>query len=143
MTLGPIEVVVIGFPANKFTGKIIPELERVTDNGTISVIDGLFARKDADGNCTFDEFSDLDPSEEAGALGQLLSRVDGLLSDEDVEQLTEALEPNSSAAIFVFEHTWVKPLRDAIVESGGFLAANFRVPGAVAEEVLAAVAEQD
>ena len=34
----------------------------------------------------------------------------------------------------------MKPIRDAIVGSGGVLAASFRVPGAVVEEVVALVA---
>ena len=73
-------------------------------------------------------------------MADLLAENYGLLADDDVTQLTAGLAPNSSAAILVFEHTWMKPLRDAVVESGGVLAANFRVPGAVVEEVLAAVA---
>jgi len=39
--------------------------------------------------------------------------------------------------------TWAKPLRDAIVASGGVLTDNFRVPGAVVDEVLDALAELD
>ena len=42
----------------------------------------------------------------------------------------------------MFEHTWMKPIRDAVVDSGGVLAANFRVPGgAVVHDVLASMAE--
>jgi hypothetical protein len=41
----------------------------------------------------------------------------------------------------VFEHTWAKPLRDAIVNSGGGLEDDFRVPGLVVEELLAELAE--
>jgi DNA-directed RNA polymerase subunit L len=62
-----------------------------------------------------------------------------MISDEDIEELSAALDPNSSAAVLVFEHTWVRPLRDAIVESGGVLAENFRVPPEVVAEVMAAL----
>ena len=65
------------------------------------------------------------------------------MSDEDVESFTDGLEPNSSAAILVFEHTWAKPFRDAVVDAGGILAANVRIPGSVVEEILAAVPEED
>ena len=47
MALGPIEILVIEFPGNQFTGAIIPELERLIANDTISVIDGLLVRKDS------------------------------------------------------------------------------------------------
>ena len=52
-------------------------------------------------------------------------------------------EPNSSEAILVFEHTWAKPLRNAILDSGGVLAANFRVPGLVVDELLDELAQLD
>jgi hypothetical protein len=42
----------------------------------------------------------------------------------------------------VFEHKWAKPFRDAVVDSGGVLVANFRIPGVVADEVLAALEEE-
>jgi hypothetical protein len=138
MALGPIEIIMVAFPENRFTGAILPELQRVVDAGTISVIDGVLATKDADGNTAFVEFDQLDMNHDASALSSLLRENRTLVTDDDVDRLTADLEPNSSAAILVFEHTWVKPLRDAIVESGGVLAANFRVPGLVVEEVLAA-----
>ena len=53
------------------------------------------------------------------------------------------LEPNSSAAIFVIEHTWAKPLRDAIVGSGGVLMADVRIPAVAVEELLVELAAGD
>jgi hypothetical protein len=141
VALGPIEVVVVAFPGNRFNGRLVPELRRLIDADTISVIDGLFARKHADGSTTFIELDEMDANDDAAGLVGLLDRCDGLLADEDVTALTEQLGPNSSAAILVFEHTWMKPIRDAVVDSGGVLAANFRVPGAVVQDVLASMAE--
>jgi len=141
MALGPIEVLVVGFPGNQFTGEIIPELEKLVEAGTISVIDGIFIRKDVDGSTTFVEFSELGDDEDANRLVGLLNQIDSLISDEDVQELTESLEPNSSAAMLVFEHTWAKPFRDAIVGSGGQLAADIRIPGAVVEDLMAELSE--
>ena len=53
MTLAPVEVVVVAFPGNQFSGKILPELQRLLDAGTISIVDGLFLRKDENGDVTF------------------------------------------------------------------------------------------
>jgi hypothetical protein len=137
MGLGPIEVLVIGFPGNQFNGEILPEIQNLIDAGTIAVIDGLLLRKDADDEITFIEFDQIDSNDDAARLAAMVDQLDNLISDEDVEELAAGLEPDSSAAILVFEHTWAKPLRDAIVASGGILAANFRVPGLVVDEVLA------
>jgi hypothetical protein len=69
-----------------------------------------------------------------------LSEGNGLISDEDLEEFAVALTPGSSAAVLAFEHTWFKPLRDELVDSGGVLIADIRVPGLVVQEVLDAVA---
>ena len=141
MALGPIEVLVIEFPGNRFTGEIIPELERLIANDTISVIDGLLVRKDLDGELTFLEFDELGVNDDAAKLAGVLNQMEALISDEDVLEWADALEPGSSEAILVFEHTWAKPLRDAIINSGGVLENDFRVPGLVVEELLAELAE--
>ena len=143
MALGPIEVLVVSFPGNQFTGGIIPELERLVGNDTISIIDGLLVRKDADGEVTFIEFEELGGNADAERLAGVMDQLESLISDEDVQELAASLEPDSSEAILVFEHTWAKPLRDAIVSSGGVLANNFRVPGMVVDELLAELAELD
>jgi uncharacterized membrane protein len=141
MALAPVEVLVISFPGNQFSGEILPELERLVDNDTISIIDGVLVRKDADGDVTFIEFEEMGANPDAAALARVMNQLESLISDEDIAELAATLEPNSSEAILVFEHTWAKPLRDAIVNSGGVLANNFRVPGLVVEELLAELAE--
>lgn len=139
--LGPIEVLVVGFPGNRFTGGIIPEIEKLVDNDIMTIVDALFIIKDEDGNVDFYEFDQLDENVDAAALSQFIGDTLDLLSDDDAEQFAAALEPNSSAAAIVFEHTWFKPLRDELVNSDGVLISNVRIPGMVVEEVMAAVAE--
>jgi hypothetical protein len=140
MALGPIEVLVIEFPGSRFSGEIIPELQRLIDNETISIIDGLMVSKDLDGDVTFIELDELDANEDAAALAALVDQIDSLISDEDVAEWAAELEPGSSEAILVFEHTWAKGFRDAIVNSGGVLVNDMRIPGAAVEELLAELA---
>lgn len=143
MPLGPIEVLVVSFPGNQFNGEILPELERLVDDDTITVVDGLLIRKEADETVTFVEFAEVAGNADADRLAHVMDQLESLISDDDVDQLAEGIEPNSSAAILVFEHTWAKPLRDAIVGSGGVLTANFRVPGLVIDELLDELATAD
>ena len=63
-----------------------------------------------------------------------------MLSDEDIADLGADLEPNSSAAILLFEHVWATRFRDALVNSGGELVASIRIPKEVVDEVVAAAA---
>lgn len=141
MTMGPIEIIEVAFPGSAFNGAILPELRALVQAGTITIVDGLFVRKDDAGEVSWYEVADM--ADDLGGLGDLFARVDGLLSDEDVAELTAELQPGSSAAILVFEHSWMKPLRDAVLDSGGVLVADIQVPGRVVEEILATVPDED
>lgn len=140
MTLGPIEMVVIGFPGSKFTGDIRPRILDLVDRGVVNVIDALLVRKDADGGVAFVELQELADDADALALGAVIHQQLELLSDDDVHTLAEDLRPGSSALAIVFEHTWMRPVRDAVAESGGVLLADIHVPAEVVDEVLAGVA---
>ena len=141
MGLGPIELLVVGFPGSQFNGGIMEALTDVVQRDIVSVVDCLLITKDPDGTVGFIEIEDAGANEDVAALASLISDANGLLSEEDVDEIAKALEPGDSAAALVFEHTWAKPFRDAIVASGGVLVANTRVPGMVVDEVLAALAE--
>ena len=60
MEVGPVDVYIIGFPGNKFTGRIAPAIAELVDNETIRVLDLLFVMKDADGAVTTVAVEDLD-----------------------------------------------------------------------------------
>jgi uncharacterized membrane protein len=143
MSLGPIEVIVVGFPGSKFNGAVLPELMALVEAGTITVVDGVFITKDAAGDVAFVEFGEAGIDGDAAALADLVGEAMELVSDEDVDELAASLAPGSSAAMLVFEHTWAKGFRDAIAGSGGELLADFRVPAVAVEELLAALAELD
>ncbi|MEA3503161.1 MAG: DUF6325 family protein [Actinomycetota bacterium] len=140
MALGPIELLVVGFPGNQFTGGILPEIERLVDNDIITLVDALIIFKDDDGEVEIVELDQVDAGQDVAALNRFLDESNGLISEEDMEGFANALEPGSSAAALAFEHTWFKPLRDELLDSGGILLANMRIPGLVVDEVLAAVA---
>ena len=141
MTLGPVEIIVLAFPENRFTGTILPELKKLVDAGTITIIDGLFVSIGDGHKATFLELDDLSAHGEVASLYDVVDHVEGLLSDDDVERLTEDLPDGSSAAILVFEHTWVTPLRDAIVGAGGILLDSVRISGAAASELQASLVD--
>jgi hypothetical protein len=135
--LGPVELLFVEFPGNQFTGEIIPALSELIDQGTIRVLDLVFVAKDADGNAVGIELEEL-PSESKDAFSELVQELESLISEEDVEDLAEALEPNSSAAILLFEHKWAIPFRDAIANSGGQLVVRLPITEAALAEIAAA-----
>jgi hypothetical protein len=111
----------------------------LVERDIIAVIDALLVTKDEDGTVGFLELEELvDDPEIAALTGLLSSRLD-LLASEDATELAAELEPGSSALALVFEHRWMVPVREAIVESGGVLLADLHVPPDVVESVLAGV----
>ena len=135
--MGPVEYLVVEFPGNKFNGDIVPALAELTKSGTIRIIDLLFINKDEEGNVSSVELSNL-PRQEAAAFDDLDCEVNDLLNEEDIMRAAEMLQPNSSAGVLVFENVWATRLRDAIVNSGGRLVDNARIPAAVVEAALEA-----
>ena len=99
MGFGPIEVIVVVFEGNEFTGEILPELRRLVDAGTVTVIDGVFIRKDADGSVTHEGLEGLSDDEGAKSLVDVLKRAGALVSDDDVADLANDMTPNTSAAL--------------------------------------------
>ena len=60
MAIGPVDVYIIGFPGNKFSGRIAPAIMELVENGTIRILDLLFVMKDADGVVTTVAAANLD-----------------------------------------------------------------------------------
>jgi len=134
MTFGPMQLLVVGFGQTEPTGTIAAELRALREHDIVRLIDLLVVRKDADGDVTAVETSDLSSAEtaELGALtGALIglgagedagngggNGAAGLLQDE-VWFVADAIPIGTSAAVAVLEHRWAIPLRQAVEEAGG------------------------
>jgi len=136
MDIGPVEYIIIGFPGNKFTGEIVPELAKLLDSGLIRIIDLTFISKDAAGHVQVVEY---DAVEELAAFAGLDAEVGGILSDEDVAYAAVSLEPNSSAALLVWEDTWAGPFAAAVRRADGVILEGARIPREIIEEAMSAL----
>jgi uncharacterized membrane protein len=136
MSLGPIEMLVVKFPGNRFSGEIIPALGELVENGTVRIVDLLFAVKNKQGDVKVLEFGDLDP-DIFGQWDPLVSDVTPMLNEDDARELTASLENNSSAALLLFENTWATRFVDAVSNARGEVVLNERIPRAVVQELTA------
>ena len=125
MPNGPIEVLVLGFPGNEFSGEILPELARLVAGGQIAILDLKFVAKALDGQVVTLEAVDAGNEEWAELI---VSDSADYVEDEDFQDVADMLEPGSSAAILVFEHLWAKSLTSALIGAGGVLLFNARIP---------------
>lgn len=133
--IGPVDVAVILFEGNKFNGDVAPALEDLNGNGTVRIIDLVFVRKDIDGTTAVVEAED---AEVAQAFERVADAHFDLLSDEDLAEITEELEPGSSAMVVVWENSWAARIAAAIRNSHGELISQDRIPR---QNVLRAIAD--
>jgi uncharacterized membrane protein len=146
MTIGPVQLIALGFSQPDFHGEIIAELERLHESGTVRVIDSLAVYKDADGELEVEHLSNL-TEDEAIELGSKIGALIGLgiageegaeagavagaeeaaaeggvhvFTEQEGWDVLEDIPNGSAAALILIEHHWAVPLRDAVVRAGGF-----------------------
>jgi uncharacterized membrane protein len=148
MAIGPVQLIVLGFPDPDFHGEIIDELERLRQSDTVRVIDALAVYKDAAGeieamhlsNLTQDEAIELgsvvgaliglgfdgEEGAEAGARAGAEAAADGIavFPEDDAWDVLEDIPNGSAAAVLLIEHHWAVGLRDAVVRAGGFRVSD-------------------
>jgi uncharacterized membrane protein len=153
MTIGPVQLLVLGFDHPDFQGEILGELQRLRDSDTVRLIDGLAVYKDPDGNVSTLRQSQLSNAEMAefgsivgaligfgaegpagvdtgAALGAELAEERGGVFDADnAWDVLADIPEDTAAALLLIEHRWAIPLRDAVAAAGGRrLASEFISP---------------
>ncbi|HUK94219.1 MAG TPA: hypothetical protein VLU96_04105 [Gaiellaceae bacterium] len=140
MPIGPVQLIVVGFEHPDFRGEILDELEKLRESDTIGVLDALAVYKDADGNVEIAHIGNMTQEEaiEAGStVASLLnfdiegeetptagSEIEIGDEPEDAWDVIEEIPNDSAAALFLIEHRWIVPLRDAVARAGGFRIAD-------------------
>jgi uncharacterized membrane protein len=147
LTLGPVQMLVVGFEGDRFTGEIREELTRLKENDIARLIDLLLVKKNEEGEIEVIQQSDLDQEEaeefgavvgalvgfgaegeegiERGAVAGAAELEDGhVFDDEAVWYLSDRVPEGTAAAIALIEHRWAIPLRDKIAKAGGMTLAD-------------------
>ena len=144
MSVGPVQLLVLGFDQPNFHGEVIEELERLKESNTIKVIDALAVHKDAEGDIEVAHLSNL-TDEEAIEIGSVVGALVGLgiegeeglelgaelgaiagadgeldvFDEEDAWDVIAEIPNDSAAALLLLEHHWAVPLRNAVARAGG------------------------
>jgi hypothetical protein len=75
------------------------------------------------------------------ALHALTAERGGLLNEQDLLDIGEALEPNSSAGILVWEDLWATAFAEAARNAGGILLTRQTVPHEIVQAAIDWAAE--
>ena len=122
---GPIDFVLFEFPRDQLTGEAGPALMDLAEQGVIRLYDLMVISKGPDGSVEALELTD--PTG-VGGFSYFAGAQSGLLGDEDLREAAEAMQPNTVAALVVFENSWAIPLVSAVRNSGGEVIASARIP---------------
>jgi hypothetical protein len=125
--LGPVDLVVIGYPKGApMTGEAAPIMVDLVQRGLIRVLDATIVVKEEDGTFSGASVSDMD-QDRAGDFVLFEGATTGLIGDEDLALVAEAMEPGDAAAAILYENRWAAPFAAAVRRSGGRLIFSERI----------------
>ena len=142
MTYGPIDFLALDFKTDQLKGEIIPELLELVKNKIVRVIDLVLIQKYEDGHHQAMEMQQLAPDLLA-LFDPLEVEISGIIQVEDIDNIAEAMENGSNAAILLFENLWAVKFKEAVLRANGRLLAQERIPHQVVEETLEAFAKEE
>lgn len=134
MEVGPLEYIVIEVPGKKFTHALIKELNSIHSKGDISVVDMIFIAKDPGGEVSIKEISELSKNEPE-VYEEIGKDLMGLMTLQDIEQVTRQVPAGKSSVVIIFEHNWVKRLGRHIKESGGTVSGGGMIPNELLQKL--------
>lgn len=126
--VGPIDYLVVEWPPGSHPdGKAMPLFVDLVGRGIVRLLDLVFVHKHSDGSITRIELTDLDLDGNP-ELAVFAGASSGIVRDDDVAEAGAAIQPESFAALLVFENTWAAAFATALRQSGAQLVANGRIP---------------
>lgn len=131
---GPVDFVLLEFPRDGLTGEAAYALVDLVERGIVRIYDLMVISKDPDGGIEVLELTD--PGSGAEGFAYFAGARSGLIGDEDMQEAAAAMEPNTVAALIIYENSWAIPFVAGVRSSGGELIASARIP---AGDVMAAV----
>ncbi|WP_406830798.1 DUF6325 family protein [Pedococcus sp. KACC 23699] len=131
---GPIDFLLLEFPAEGLTGEASRALADLVERGVIRIYDLVVVSKDEDGAVDVLELTN--PAHGASTFSYFHGARSGLLKDEDVTEASSAMRPGTVGALIVYENAWAIPFVAAARHSGGEVVANLHIPAA---DVIAAL----
>ncbi len=122
--MGPVDYVVLEWPGRQPKGDAAPLILELVDRGIIRILDIALMVKADDGSIAAIDLGELDAD---SGFAAFQGAATGLLSQEDLEEAANALQPGTSAAVLMWENRWAAPVAVALRRSGGQLVASGRI----------------
>lgn len=122
-SFGPVELNVISFEGSSPSPELLHALVEQVDDGNVRLLDFVLIAKSAIGELQIEEI-DLDEF----TLADLEPYAQGLVAEDDLQQLVRCVPNGRSAAVVVFELLWAKELAEQLALDGDVVVATVRIP---------------
>lgn len=130
---GPIDYIIVGFEGNKFDGSILKAIAEAIDSGAVGLVALSVVSKDTEGTVTTLDVADVGDAY-ISEFTQKYKADNSVVTQDDVDEMADLLENNTTAGLLAVEHLWAKPLKKALLDANGVLVAEGRIhPDAAGE----------
>ena len=139
MSIGPVEYIAIAFPGNKFSGEIIPAIQKLQESGTIRVLDLVIITRTR--TATSRRSSSPTPTRSSVRCWMSSASSARTCSAKRTSRTSAAaLDPNTTAGLMIWENVWAAEFAKSLRNANGILIANGRIPAELIEEATASSA---
>ncbi len=123
---GPIDYIVVGFEGNKFDGSILKAIFEAIDKGIIALVGLTAIQRDENDEI---KLLDITSTGDEYLISLLQAHQPELktVDEEDIAEVADLIEKNTTAGMLVVEQLWAKPLKEAIINANGVLLAEGRI----------------
>ena len=130
--VGPVDILVVGFPENRFDGSIAPAIaDLVARRDRPDPRRGHHQQGQRRARSRSLEIADLD-GDGVNDLAVMTGDIPGLIGEDDERAVAEELPAGSTVAMIAWENTWAIGASMAIRQAGGVVMAHERIaPGDV------------
>jgi hypothetical protein len=128
MAIGPLELMVLSFPADQLSDGVRATLNRLAAAGEMRVVDVLVVRTDAAGGACAVELSELPGL--CGDRARLARLATGLITESDIDEVAAWVDVRTDALAVLLEHRWVRDLAGPVAASQGSIVALTHISGA-------------
>jgi len=137
---GPVEILVVGFPGERPDAATFEAIGDLVEAGDIRLLDAVIVSKSEAGDLDIVEIEDLGDEID---VTEIELEANGLVGEEDANDLSDAIPPGTSAALLAIELVWAKRLASRFAESGGVLLQSERIPAPVVNAIIAEASEAE
>lgn len=135
MALGPMELIVLSFPALRLNDGVVATLDRLARAPGVRVADVLVVRTDAVGGACAVELNEL--SGLPGDPADFTRLATGLITETDIDEVGDLVDNETDALAVLVEHLWVNDLAGRVASTDGTVLALMHIPAVQAVQTSA------